>query len=91
MLLLETFDITKVSSNAGAVNIFRSLGKLLLESFAERFLVALKVNGKFTIHLFMMMELPNLSVSSVICICNQIYFFLAGSVLPFWFWYMIYE
>lgn len=44
LLLLETFDITKVSSANHAISMFRSLGKLWLESFAQRFLLDLKVN-----------------------------------------------
>ncbi|KAL6538409.1 hypothetical protein OROGR_012397 [Orobanche gracilis] len=42
LILLESIDITKVSPVASVERVFRSLGKLLLEPFAERFLLALK-------------------------------------------------
>ncbi|KZV27248.1 pentatricopeptide repeat-containing protein mitochondrial-like [Dorcoceras hygrometricum] len=40
--LLNTFDITKATSDVLLVNIFRSLGKFLLEPLADKFLLALK-------------------------------------------------
>ncbi|KAK6154400.1 hypothetical protein DH2020_008648 [Rehmannia glutinosa] len=42
LVLLKTLDITKVSPVASIERVFRSLGKLLLEPYAERFLLALK-------------------------------------------------
>ncbi|KAK6132919.1 hypothetical protein DH2020_033303 [Rehmannia glutinosa] len=42
LMLLKTLDITKVSPVTSIERVFRSLGKLLLESYAERFLLALK-------------------------------------------------
>ncbi|KAL3636805.1 hypothetical protein CASFOL_019104 [Castilleja foliolosa] len=42
LMLLETLDITKISPFASIERVFRSLGKLLLEPYAERFLLALK-------------------------------------------------
>ncbi|KAL2476241.1 Pentatricopeptide repeat-containing protein [Abeliophyllum distichum] len=42
LLLLETFDITKVTSVEGRVSIFKLLAKLSLESFAVDFILALK-------------------------------------------------
>ncbi|KAL3508535.1 hypothetical protein ACH5RR_027936 [Cinchona calisaya] len=71
LLLLETFDITKVSSTEHVVNIFRSLGKLSLETFAERFLLALKINyiGADKISDFIynyVTSIPNLTVEDVI-------------------------
>ncbi|KAG8365041.1 hypothetical protein BUALT_Bualt18G0061700 [Buddleja alternifolia] len=47
LMLLGTFDITKVQSVASLVCVFRSLGKLLLEPFAERFLLELKRSDIF--------------------------------------------
>ncbi|KAL6543198.1 hypothetical protein OROHE_010718 [Orobanche hederae] len=48
LMLLESLDITKVSPVASIERVFRSLGKLLLEPFAERFLLALKRSGLWT-------------------------------------------
>ncbi|KAK6132956.1 hypothetical protein DH2020_033247 [Rehmannia glutinosa] len=45
LMLLKTLDITKVSPVTSIERVFRSLGKLLLESYAERFLLALKRSG----------------------------------------------
>ncbi|KAG6387397.1 hypothetical protein SASPL_152584 [Salvia splendens] len=42
LMLLETLDISKVTSVAVSECIFRGLGKFLLEPFAERFLSVLK-------------------------------------------------
>ncbi|CAI9088502.1 OLC1v1022839C3 [Oldenlandia corymbosa var. corymbosa] len=42
--LLETFDIMEVSSMDDASKVFKSLGKLSLDSVAERFLLTFKVN-----------------------------------------------
>ncbi|KAH7861550.1 hypothetical protein Vadar_027623 [Vaccinium darrowii] len=42
LLLLEIVDITKFSSLDNLTNIFRSLGRLSLESFAEKFIRELK-------------------------------------------------
>lgn len=53
MLLLETIDITKVSSADLVVNIFKALGKLSLESFAKKFIMELKTQGNFMIILFL--------------------------------------
>ncbi|XP_011030873.1 PREDICTED: pentatricopeptide repeat-containing protein At4g04790, mitochondrial-like isoform X4 [Populus euphratica] len=40
--LLETVDITKLSSLDNAVSVFKSLGRLSLESYVEKFLLVLK-------------------------------------------------
>ncbi|KAL0311054.1 UNVERIFIED_CONTAM: Pentatricopeptide repeat-containing protein, mitochondrial [Sesamum angustifolium] len=45
LMLLETLDITKVTSVASLESIFRSLGKLSLEPYAERFLLVMKRSG----------------------------------------------
>lgn len=45
--LLETFDISKVTSDAVSNRIFKGLGKFLLESYAERYLLVLKGSGKY--------------------------------------------
>lgn len=45
--LLETFDISKVTSDAVSKQIFKGLGKFLLESYAERYLLMLKGSGKY--------------------------------------------
>lgn len=45
LLLLEIVDITKFSSLDNLTNIFRSLGRLSLESFAEKFIRELKGCG----------------------------------------------
>jgi hypothetical protein len=45
--LLEIVDITKLSPPDFVANIFKSLGRLLLESFAEKFLIAFKTCGIF--------------------------------------------
>ncbi|PIN19275.1 hypothetical protein CDL12_08049 [Handroanthus impetiginosus] len=45
LMLLETLDITKVSSDESLKSLFRSLGKLFLEPFTEKFLLALKRSG----------------------------------------------
>ncbi|XP_031280826.1 pentatricopeptide repeat-containing protein At4g04790, mitochondrial-like [Pistacia vera] len=42
--LLETVDITKVSSLDHVMSIFKFLGRLVLESFAEKYLLALKIS-----------------------------------------------
>ncbi|KAK4420731.1 Pentatricopeptide repeat-containing protein, mitochondrial [Sesamum alatum] len=42
LMLLETLDITKVTSVVSLESVFRSLGKLSLEPHAERFLLVLK-------------------------------------------------
>ncbi|XP_027063297.2 pentatricopeptide repeat-containing protein At4g04790, mitochondrial-like isoform X2 [Coffea arabica] len=69
--LLEAFDITKVSSMEHLVNIFRSLGKLSLDLFAERFLLALKMDeiGAEKISNFIynyVTSIPNLAVEDVL-------------------------
>jgi hypothetical protein len=45
--VLEIVDITKLSPPNLVANIFKSLGRLLLESFAEQFLFAFKTCGMF--------------------------------------------
>jgi hypothetical protein len=45
--VLEIVDITKLSPPNLVANIFKSLGRLLLESFAEKFLFAFKTCGMF--------------------------------------------
>lgn len=47
--MLKIIDITKLSSTVLAANIFKCLGRLLLHSFAEKLLVALKTSGMLTI------------------------------------------
>ncbi|XP_022733606.1 pentatricopeptide repeat-containing protein At4g04790, mitochondrial-like isoform X2 [Durio zibethinus] len=42
MQLLEIIDLTRISSVDQVANVFQSLGKLSLESFAEKFLLAFK-------------------------------------------------
>ncbi|KAL6544431.1 hypothetical protein OROMI_023293 [Orobanche minor] len=46
-MLLESLDITKVAPVASIERVFRSLGKLLLEPFAERYLLALKRSAHY--------------------------------------------
>lgn len=45
--LLETIDIRKISSLNHLASIFKSLGRLLLESDAEKYILAFKTSGIF--------------------------------------------
>ncbi|KAG9146745.1 hypothetical protein Leryth_005059 [Lithospermum erythrorhizon] len=45
LILLETYDVTKASSEERLSDIFKSLGMLSLEAYAEKFLVELKTSG----------------------------------------------
>lgn len=45
--LLELMDITQISSLDFVASIFRCLGRLLLESYAEKFLLSFKACGMF--------------------------------------------
>ncbi|KAK9269514.1 hypothetical protein L1049_001289 [Liquidambar formosana] len=69
--LLEIIDITKVSSVDYVASIFKSLGKQLLESFAEKFISACKTcdHGAENLSHFIftyIINMPNLSVEDVI-------------------------
>ncbi|KAL3639931.1 hypothetical protein CASFOL_014899 [Castilleja foliolosa] len=71
LMLLETLDITEVSPVASIERVFRSLGKLLLEPYAERFLLALKGSdiGAANISNFIIeyaISIPNLAVEDII-------------------------
>ncbi|XP_031269050.1 pentatricopeptide repeat-containing protein At4g04790, mitochondrial-like [Pistacia vera] len=69
--LLETVDITKVSSLDHVMSIFKFLGRLVLESFAEKYLLALKksdygaenVSNVIFSYIF---GIPNLEVEDII-------------------------
>ncbi|XP_062169018.1 pentatricopeptide repeat-containing protein At4g04790, mitochondrial-like isoform X2 [Alnus glutinosa] len=69
--LLEIVDITKLSPPDFVANIFKSLGRLLLESFAEKFLIAFKTcdceaeNISNFIFSYVV-SIPNLAVEDVI-------------------------
>lgn len=43
--LLEVVDVTKISSDKYLSSIFKSLGRLQLENFTEKFILALKNSG----------------------------------------------
>lgn len=47
LMLIETLDIKKVPSKERMERIFKSLGRLLLESQAKKFILELKANGNF--------------------------------------------
>ncbi|XAR56644.1 hypothetical protein NMG60_11037205 [Bertholletia excelsa] len=69
--LLEIIDITKFSSVDHLINIFRSLGRLSLESFIEKFILELKSSGfgEENISNFIYsyaVSLPNLVVEDII-------------------------
>ncbi|KAK2984793.1 hypothetical protein RJ640_004618 [Escallonia rubra] len=71
MLLLETIDITQVSSLDSVAIIFKSLGRLLLEAFAKKFILALKTKdiGAENISNFIYdyaISMPNLAVKDVV-------------------------
>ncbi|KAL8510528.1 hypothetical protein ACS0TY_017375 [Phlomoides rotata] len=71
LLLLETLDITKVTSVAFLESIFRALGKFFLEPYTERFLLVLKgsVIGAEIISNFILLysiSIPNLSVDDIV-------------------------
>lgn len=50
--LLESIDIRKISSLDHLATIFKSLGRLLLESYVEKYLLALKTSGMFSVLIF---------------------------------------
>ncbi|XP_028807755.1 pentatricopeptide repeat-containing protein At4g04790, mitochondrial isoform X2 [Neltuma alba] len=69
--LLEIVDITKLSSTESATSIFKSLGRLSLESYAEKFLSAFKTcddeaNNVTNFIASYTVSLPNLAVEDVI-------------------------
>ncbi|KAJ7948482.1 Pentatricopeptide repeat-containing protein [Quillaja saponaria] len=69
--LLEIIDITKLSSTEYVTNIFKSLGRLLLESYAEKLLFAFKTcdyaQGDITNFIATYaVNIPNLAVEDVI-------------------------
>ncbi|XP_012841723.1 PREDICTED: pentatricopeptide repeat-containing protein At4g21880, mitochondrial-like [Erythranthe guttata] len=71
MIVLRTLDITKFTSVASLEGVFRYLGKLLLEPFTERYLLALKKTdiGADNISNFIYeyaISIPNLAVEDVI-------------------------
>lgn len=71
LLLLETIDITKVSSPNRVASIFKSLGKLSLESFAKKFIVQLKTVdiGAVDVSNFVYtyaVSMPKLSVEEIV-------------------------
>ncbi|KAL0362267.1 UNVERIFIED_CONTAM: Pentatricopeptide repeat-containing protein, mitochondrial [Sesamum calycinum] len=71
LMLLETLDITKVTSVASLESIFRSLGKLSLEPYAERFLLVMKRSdtgaGNISNSICeYALSLPNLAVEDII-------------------------
>ncbi|KAJ6423265.1 hypothetical protein OIU84_024246 [Salix udensis] len=69
--LLETMDITKFSSLGHLTSIFKSLGRLSLESFAKKFLLVLK-SGDYgaedisTLIFSYATSIPNLAVEDVV-------------------------
>ncbi|KAI3466212.1 hypothetical protein Pfo_022875 [Paulownia fortunei] len=71
LMLLKTLDITKVTPVASLERVFRSLGKLLLEPFTERFLLVLKRSdiGAENISNFILeyaISIPNLAVEDIV-------------------------
>ncbi|KAL1567046.1 pentatricopeptide repeat-containing protein, mitochondrial-like isoform X1 [Salvia divinorum] len=71
LMLLETLDISKVTSVAVSECIFRGLGKFLLEPFAERFLLVLKgsdIGAENISNLILeyAINIPNLAVEGII-------------------------
>ncbi|KAG8658130.1 pentatricopeptide repeat-containing protein At4g04790, mitochondrial isoform X3 [Manihot esculenta] len=69
--LSEIIDITKVSSLGNAVSIFKSLGRLLLESLAEKFLLEFKECDYGIEHISTLIfsyatSIPNLAVEDII-------------------------
>ncbi|XP_044465617.1 pentatricopeptide repeat-containing protein At4g21880, mitochondrial isoform X2 [Mangifera indica] len=69
--LLETVDITKISSVDHITSIFKFLGRLVLESFAEKYLLALKISdyGAENVSNFIFSYtygIPNLEVEDII-------------------------
>ncbi|KAJ0106175.1 hypothetical protein Patl1_19500 [Pistacia atlantica] len=52
--LLETVDITKVSSLDHVMSIFKFLGRLVLAYFAEKYLVELTISGMYMVFSFSM-------------------------------------
>ncbi|XP_021636732.2 pentatricopeptide repeat-containing protein At4g04790, mitochondrial [Hevea brasiliensis] len=69
--LLEIIDITKVSSLDHAVSIFKSLGRLMLEPLAEKFLLEFKecdygIENISTLIFSYATSIPNLAVEDVI-------------------------
>ncbi|KAL9345903.1 hypothetical protein Peur_060756 [Populus x canadensis] len=69
--LLETVDITKLSSLGNAVSIFKSLGRLSLESYVEKFLLVLKncdygAEDISTLIFSYATSIPNLAVEDVV-------------------------
>ncbi|KAL0320763.1 UNVERIFIED_CONTAM: Pentatricopeptide repeat-containing protein, mitochondrial [Sesamum radiatum] len=71
LMLLETLDITKVTSVASLESIFRSLGKFSLEPYAEKFLLVLKRSdtgaGNISNSICeYALSLPNLAVEDII-------------------------
>ncbi|GFP89983.1 pentatricopeptide repeat-containing protein at4g21880 mitochondrial [Phtheirospermum japonicum] len=70
-MLLETLDITKVSPIASIERVFRSLGKLLLEPYAEKFLLVLKGSDIGAVNISNLIieyaiSIPNLAVEDII-------------------------
>ncbi|KAI9079185.1 hypothetical protein K1719_038911 [Acacia pycnantha] len=69
--LLEILDITKLSSTESIASIFRSLGRLCLDSYAEKFLSAFKIcdndeaNNVTNFIASYVVSLPNLAVEDV--------------------------
>ncbi|XP_059659603.1 pentatricopeptide repeat-containing protein At4g04790, mitochondrial-like isoform X2 [Cornus florida] len=71
LLLLDIVDITRISSPDHVATIFKSLGRLLLEPYAEKFILAFKTcdNGAENISNFIYnyaISMPNLAVEDVI-------------------------
>ncbi|XP_058072693.1 pentatricopeptide repeat-containing protein At4g04790, mitochondrial-like isoform X2 [Magnolia sinica] len=69
--LLEVVDMTKISSMEYVTTIFKSLGRLLLENFAEKFFLAFKISEarEEDISSFIynyVISMPNLAVEEVI-------------------------
>ncbi|KAL6975312.1 hypothetical protein U1Q18_024108 [Sarracenia purpurea var. burkii] len=76
--LLEIIDITKFSSLDQLASIFRSLGRLSLESFLEKFILALKsldIGSEITSDFLLnyAVSMPNLAVEDIILQFNNLH------------------
>ncbi|KAK1375309.1 hypothetical protein POM88_031502 [Heracleum sosnowskyi] len=78
LLLLKSIDITNVSSVNHISNIFRTLGRYMLESTAKTFLQALKVHGveteKISNYIYnYAISMPNLVVGDIVLNINNMH------------------
>lgn len=70
MRVLRTIDITKVSSTDFVANIFKFLGKLLLESFAKIFLQELVTTGNLSPYFSLEAPLKLIQQSRASCLAK---------------------